>query len=171
MFTLVHLYGHFIHFLVCLGILTCFQSPQPASSWPPTSQHFRVFLLSLMVTCHYWTDNVLFSGLFRLNIPKHTANNANTFLQTQREEWIGHILGGHLLGREFSWRVWILNLCPCVADSCQLGWSVYPECLRGILFLVSSAWPWTAFFSCPHLTDCLQNVLHAFLPYQSRYPN
>ena len=86
-----------------------------------------------MVTCYYWTDNVLFSGLYRWNAPKHIANNANSFLQTQREEWIGHILGGDLLGREFSWRVCILNLCPCVADSCQLGWSVYPECLRRIL--------------------------------------
>ena len=81
-----------------------------------------------MGTCHYWTDDVMFSGLYRWNARKHTANNANSFLQTQREEWIWHILGGDLLGREFSGRVCLLNLCPCVADCCQLEWSVYPEC-------------------------------------------
>lgn len=117
---------------MCLGILTCFE--RAPSSHPHDHPHHSTYmffcwsLLSLMGTCHYWTDDVLFSGLYRWNAPKHTANNANSFLQTQREEWIGHVLGGDLLGREFSRRVCILNLCPCVADSCQLGWSVYPEC-------------------------------------------
>lgn len=35
--------------------------------------------------------------------------------------------------------------------------------------LVTGTWPRTAFFSCPHLMDCLQNVSLAFLPCQRDY--
>lgn len=161
MFTLVHLYGHFSHFLiVCLGILTCFQrAPNPH---PHDHPHHST---SMSLACHYWSDNVLFSGLYRWNTPKHTANNANTFLQTQCEEWIGHILGGRVVQLE-GLDSEPLSLCGWLLSARMI---CVPRMSKGNLVLVSSAWPWTAFFSRPHLTDCLQNVLHAFLPYQSGY--
>lgn len=153
--------------------LLCVWASQPASREPPaptlriapiTALH--VFLLSLMVTCHCWTCNVLFSGLYRWNAPKHTANNANSFLQTQREEWIGHILGSpprkgvQLEGLHSE----PLSLCGWLLSARMI---CVPRMSKENPVLESSAWPWTAFFSCPCLTDCLQNVLHAFLPYQS----
>lgn len=164
MFTLVHLYGHFSHFLiVCLGILTCFQrAPNPH---PHDHPHHST---SMSLACHYWSDNVLFSGLYRWNTPKQMKYSKTYCQQCQ------------YLSADPAWRMnWaysrrspprkVVQLEGLDSEPLSLcGWLLsarmicVPRMSKGNLVLVSSAWPWSAFFSRPHLTRLFTKCLACF---------
>lgn len=135
------------------------ESSQHPPSGSPPSQHFMFsyWFQWLLVTVELaMSCSVDFTGEMLQNILPTMPIACSPSVKIEMN-W--YILGSNFLGREFSWRVCILNLCPCVVDSCQLGWSVCTQRMSKENFNSGKQPPpWTAFFSCPCLTDCLQNV-------------